>query len=126
MIIIGHHGINYPKFRKITSLDEINSVENTLIIWFESADDKGYMLSHHCIENDVRYAVWIDNIKDFVIYAALKPVYLILEKSPEIYQKIAETYLYDTKILYVIEDEEEIEELAKLGIDGAIFRQVLR
>lgn len=125
MIIIGHHAIAYKKFKKINSIEEINSTDNSSIVWFDSVDDKGYILSHHCLENEVVYAIALDNITDFVIYANLKPAYIILEKSPEIYQKIAETYLFDSKILYVIEDEEEIQSLAKLGIDGVIFRQLL-
>ncbi|PAF42465.1 hypothetical protein [Helicobacter sp. 11S02596-1] len=125
MIIIGHHGIASPKFQKIRGLEAVPLVQSHLMVWFESSDDVGYVLSHHCVENGVKYAIKVDNIKDFVIYAALKPVYIILEKSPEVYQKIAETYLMDSKILYVIEDDSEIEELAKMGIDGVIFRQVL-
>ncbi|PAF48724.1 hypothetical protein BKH41_05520 [Helicobacter sp. 12S02232-10] len=125
MIIIGHRGIAYPKFKKIVGFDGIALTDNSSIVWFEANEDKGYVLSHHCIENNIKYALRVDNITDFVIYASLKPLYIILEKSPEVYQKIAETYLMDSKILYVIEDEEEIEQLAKMGIDGVIFREVL-
>ncbi|PAF48137.1 hypothetical protein BKH46_02175 [Helicobacter sp. 12S02634-8] len=125
MIIIGHYGIAYPKFRKVSDFTEIAKVENHAIVWFDVCDDKGYVLSHHCLQNRVKYALRVDNVTDFVIYAALKPVYIILEKSPELYQKIAECYLMDTKILYVIQEQGEIEELAKMGIDGVIFRQVL-
>lgn len=125
MIIIGHCGLVYDEFKKISSIDEIAKTPNSCIVWFESESDKSYIISHHCMENGVKYAVVVDNIKDFVIYAALKPIYIILEKSPEIYQKIAENYLFDSKILSVVEKESEIEDLAKIGIDGVIFKQVL-
>lgn len=125
MIIIGHYGIMCDEFKKISSIDEIATTHNSCIVWFESEVDKDYIISHHCMENGVKYAVIIDTIKDFIIYAALKPIYLILEKSPEIYQKIAENYLFDSKVLSVIEEENEIEDLAKIGVDGVIFRKIL-
>ncbi|PAF50831.1 hypothetical protein [Helicobacter sp. 13S00477-4] len=125
MIIIGHKAIAYPKFKEICSLSGIASVPNNIMIWFYGDRDKDYVLSKHCCENNIKYAVYVDNIKDFMIFAALKPAYVILDQSPEIYQKIVENYLMDLKILYMIEDEEEIQILAKIGIDGVIFRDVL-
>ncbi|WP_300795995.1 hypothetical protein [Helicobacter sp. UBA3407] len=36
-------------------------------------------------------------------------------------QKLAETYLFDAKILLCIQEEQEIEKTAECGIDGVIF-----
>ncbi|MDQ1268226.1 MAG: hypothetical protein QG560_869, partial [Campylobacterota bacterium] len=40
-------------------------------------------------------------------------------------QNVAESYLFDAKILVMIEDEDEIEELALLAIDGVIFSNAI-
>ena len=40
-------------------------------------------------------------------------------KRPD--QNIEENYVFDAKILSTIEDEDEIQELALLGVDGVIF-----
>ncbi|MDE5592069.1 MAG: hypothetical protein K2I63_03835, partial [Helicobacter sp.] len=40
-------------------------------------------------------------------------------------QKLAEHYLFDSKILFAIKDEKTIEEVAKMGIDGVIFLEAL-
>ena len=36
-------------------------------------------------------------------------------------QNLAENYLFDAKVLLCIKEEEEMLEIAKLGIDGVIF-----
>ncbi|MDO7253662.1 hypothetical protein [Helicobacter cappadocius] len=125
MIIFGYKGIEFPRFKKITSIEEIMNVDNTCIVWFDREDDINHIISNHCLQNDVKYAIKVDNLTDFVVYASLGARYAILDKTPEIYQKIAEVYLFDMKILYTIKDKSEIEELVKMGIDGVIFREIL-
>lgn len=122
---MGYKAIEYPEFKKISSIDEIKRVDNACVVWFESADDEDYALCNHCQKYNIKYAIKVENLTDFVLRSCLGPAYVILEKSPDAYQKIAETYLFDTKILYVIEDKSEIEQLAKMGIDGVIFREIL-
>lgn len=123
MIIMGYYPIVSESFSKISDIEGIDNTQG--LVWFDSSDDKMFFLSRFCLQNNVPYAVKIENIKDLLIYANLKAKYVLLQKSPEKYQKIAETYLLDTKILYIIEEIEEIEEIAKMGIDGVIFEQVL-
>ncbi|PAF53280.1 hypothetical protein BKH42_06580 [Helicobacter sp. 13S00482-2] len=125
MIIFGYEGIPYPRLIKIHAIEDVQRIHSSYLVWFEAKDDDRYALSHHCFENNVKYAIKVENIIDFIFYASLGASYVILDKSPEIYQKIAETYLFDMKILYVIEDKVEIEALAKLGIDGVVFRDIL-
>ena len=125
MIVIGHRALKYKRFMKVDSFEDIKNSSSDCMVWFDKSGDKSYMLSHHCSENAIEYAVSIQNITDFVLYSNLYPKYIIIEKAPEIYQKIAEDYMLDCKILYIINKEEEIGEIAKIGIDGVIFRDVL-
>ncbi|CBG39377.1 hypothetical protein [Helicobacter mustelae] len=123
MLIFGYYAIACEEFHKIQSLEEVDGTQG--LVWFDAQSDAMYELSHHCLANHVPYAVRIENIKGLLIYAALNAKYVIVQKSPEKYQKIAEEYLLDTKILCIIEEIEEIEEIAKMGVDGVILAQHL-
>lgn len=125
MIIIGYVPISHLEFKKISSIEQVAMVDNACVVWFESRDDEDYTLCNHCHQYNIKYAIKVENLTDFILRSCLNPTYVIVEKSPDTYQKIAETYLLDTKILYVVEDKDEIVELAKMGIDGVIFREIL-
>jgi hypothetical protein len=67
---------------------------------------------------DIEIAVILTNIRDFILCAATKIRYAIARISLAIeLQKLADHYLYDTKIL-AIAPANEIEKIASLGIDG--------
>jgi len=40
-------------------------------------------------------------------------------------QSLADTYLFDSKILVNIEDEKDIEEMALFGVDGVLFSNAI-
>ena len=54
--------------------------------------------------------------------SSLNARYIIVDKEmAKTAQNIAENYLFDAKILVKIESEDEIEEIAILGIDGVLL-----
>jgi hypothetical protein len=68
----------------------------------------------------------VNNITELVYASAFNASYCIVtQKLAKTAQKIAENYLFDTKILVHIENEDEIEEMALLGIDGVIFLEAI-
>lgn len=122
MIIIGHPLIPSMAFSRISNQEEIDHILADSIVWWESSQDPKLLLAHFCHTNQVQYAVKINSIKELLFYASLGAKYLIAPKDQiQIFQNIIKDYLLDTLLLCLIEDEEEIEELAQLGIDGAIF-----
>jgi len=66
------------------------------------------------------------SLKEFVIASKCGVKYAVAEYalSKEL-QKCADNYLYDTRVLAMIENEEEIEQIAVDGIDGVINRALL-
>ena len=60
--------------------------------------------------------------------SALSPKYLLTESLEQVreFQQLAEHYLLDSKVIKIIEDINEIEVCAKLGIDGVIFKEHLK
>lgn len=133
MIIIGHNAIAYPTFVKVENIDSIISTKTGAIVWFDSTKLKSslsFSLANHCKEYQISYAVIIEDIKNLLIFSSLNAKYIILKPNMKLekilqMQKIAESYLLDSKILCVIDKDSQIEKFAKNGIDGVIFKQVL-
>lgn len=132
MIIIGHSAILYEKFTKVASIEEIANTHSSCLVWFDT-DSLGKNLSYdiaaHCHTNQVNYAVMIRSIEELLIISALMPKYIILPQNlqheAKSFQNIIEHYLLDCKLLCVIKKDSQLVKIAQMGIDGAIFKQVL-
>lgn len=123
MIIFGHNYFKKAPFYDVKSIDAIlNTPSNsTLYIEFKPA-----LLDviEHCQLNKLSFALKVENLKEAVFAHNFDASYLITNRimAPTI-QKAADTYLFDAKVLCMISEDEEIQELASLGIDGVIFNQ---
>jgi hypothetical protein len=106
-------------FIKANSIEEIkNSPSNSTIIF--EYDDKLLETFLFCKKNNIPYGVIINEIKELIFIANLNSKYAFtydLQKA-KIFQKIAENYLFDTKIILFIDSFEEIENLIQYQIDG--------
>lgn len=123
MIIIGHEMIRYEEFSQVFDIKDIESTAN--LVWFENLGDKGLEIARFCQDNEVEYALKIDNLTDLMLYGALGAKYVMIEGDGVEYQRVANEYLLDTKILVLIDEVSQIEKIARLGIDGVIFKRVL-
>ncbi|MEA3499325.1 MAG: hypothetical protein U9R16_09730 [Campylobacterota bacterium] len=122
MIIIGDKYIPYENISKIDTIDDIKLSKPNRTIWFNF--DKNIM--QYCMQNDISYAVAINSIKESVYANSLDAKYILPSNNIlESIQKIAENYMFDSKILAVIKDENEIEDIALKQIDGVIFKQIM-
>lgn len=131
MIIVGLDAVNCEVFSEISN---VLGAENSMgTIWFETLADKNFELSGHCEKHALSYAVLLRNydVTKLLIYAAKGAKYVLLTTGQHIheidtnmlkeFQNIAQNYLLDTKILYVIKDVQDIAHLAETGVDGVIF-----
>lgn len=123
MIIIGHKQIKSEKVFCIKSKDDIkNTVPNSCVAFSFDMDILAY-----CETNSVACAVYVTNIKNAVFANALNAKYILCQKdSVKEIQNIANEYMFDTKVLQIISDENEIEIIAKNGIDGIIFENTIK
>jgi len=118
MIILLDEYISCEKFSFINSIDEVKDTlsNSTVMLNF----DKELML--YCIQNNIQYGVNTQTIKE-VIYANglgaryILPTNTLLKTS----QKLADNYMFDSKIIAKITNENEIEKYAIDEIDGVIF-----
>ena len=122
MIIIGDNYIPYENISVINSIEEIKSTKPNTTVVFDFDKD----MMKYCMENDINYAVKIVSVKESIYANNLNARYILPNNELlEIVQKIAENYMFDSKILATIQNEESIEDIAIQSIDGAIFKRLI-
>ncbi len=125
MIILGHPDIPFDPLYYVENIEEIADTPPNGTLWlgpFKETKD----LAKHCRENGIAYAVMAESVRDALLANALQASYILSERVlAESLQKIAETYLFDAKILVPIHEESEMEDIAKAGIDGVIFQNAI-
>jgi len=114
------------KFYRVKTIDDIkNSPSNSTLIFHYC--DSSLEVFNFCKENSIEYGVIINSTKELIFVSNLKAKYIftdILEKASK-FQKIAEKYLLDTKIVYLASSFNEIEKVAELGIDAVKLKENL-
>lgn len=122
MIIVGNKYLKCDNFARIESLDDIKNTpsNSTLILKYDLE------IMNYCFSNKLPYALFVSDIKEAIFGNTLGARYLICSESKanEI-QKVAEHYMFDSKILVIIQGDEMIENIAKNGIDGVIYNNFL-
>ena len=126
MLIFGNSHIDSPKFISISSIKDIEKTtpKDVLLIKDFKAP---YSLAKHCAKNNLPYAIVAITIKDALFANALNATYIIatLTLAKEL-QKIADNYLWDSKVLAIISSDNELENIAKASIDGAIYQNYIK
>ena len=122
MLLIGDKLVPYENIQKIQTLEEIQTSKANSTVCFNYNEET----LKYCFENQVNTAVIVNSIKESIYCNALNVKYIITQKSlaKEI-QKVAENYIFDSKILAIIESNNELEEVASFEIDGVIFKTLL-
>jgi hypothetical protein len=121
MLIFGHRFIPAEPFYHISNIEDISHTPPSSTIYFAFKESNLDIITH-ANENDLTMALSIKEIQQLMYASSLKARYIIVEKEmAKTAQNIAESYLFDAKILVRIENEDEIEEVALLGIDGVLL-----
>lgn len=125
MLLFGHRFIQNESFYAISESEEIvhTPSASTLYLKFQESN---LDLIEYLNANALNVALSVKDLTELVYASALGAKYIIVKKElAKTAQKIAESYLFDAKILVRIEDEDEIEEMAILGIDGVLFSNAI-
>jgi hypothetical protein len=124
MLIFGYDLIPSRPWCKVSTQKEVASTSSSTVILldFNSLD-----IATYCKEQNVDFALEVESIKEALIASALGASYLLCAQdvAKEI-QAIANEYLWSAKVIVPIENEDELEIVARLGIDGVIFAQSIR
>jgi hypothetical protein len=106
-------------FIKIKSIEDIKNTPSNSTLVFEYNDNLIDTFTF-CRKNDIPYGVIINEIKELIFVANLNAKYAFTDniKKAKIFQNIAEIYLLDTKIIFLADSLNEIENLVQYQIDG--------
>jgi hypothetical protein len=125
MLLFGHRFIQNDEFFHIFDIESIEKTPPSSKIYLDFSEENLDIIQHLQI-NQITFALGVSNIIELIYGAALGASYILLDKElATTAQSIAENYLFDAKILVHITQESEIEEMALLGIDGAVFPEAI-
>jgi hypothetical protein len=125
MYIYGHRFIQSNNFYHIPNIDAIQNTPPNSTIYLDFSEDNLEIINH-AISNEVILALGAVNVTEIIYAASLGASFIVVPKElSKTAQNIANNYLFDAKILIHITDENEIEELAILGVDGVIFSNAI-
>ena len=125
MFIFGHKFIPSNSFYHIPDIATIEKTPPSSTIFILFVEDN-LDIVNHARQNSVPFALSVKNITQIVYASSLGASFILVPKElAKTAQNIANEYLFDAKILVTIEDEEEIEELVLLGVDGVIFSNAI-
>ena len=123
MILIGDDLVPYGQISFISNIEQINSTKANSTILFNYDE----VLLKYAYENELSSAVIIKSIKDAIYCNNLNVKYIISEKPLAMQiQKIADSYMYESKNLAIIHSNDEFEEIAINEIDGIIYRSLIQ
>ncbi len=122
MILIGDEIVPYETIEKIKNKDDILKTKPNSTLLFEYNSS----LMQFCAKNSISFAVVVNNIKEVIYSNALNAKYIVCEKElSKKAQTIAQNYLFDSKVLAIIFNNDELEEIANSEIDGVIYKELL-
>lgn len=122
MIILGDNLVEFETLFRIYHKEQISeSPSNSTLIFKYNPD-----LLQYASQNDLPYGVMLSSIKEAIYANALNAKYIIASKSLATdVQKIAENYMFDSKVLAIIDSNDEFEEVAMNEIDGVVYKNIL-
>ena len=126
MIILGHKFFENEKLYTISSFEQIKNTPTNSILLLNFQENDILNFIKDLKENSISFALEVQSIKELIFANNFGAKFILLEEFLAVdAQKIANEYLFDSKILVKINSEEEIEKLARLGIDGVIFNEAI-
>jgi len=125
MIFFGHRFLPSESFYHILSIEAIENTPPSCTLYTEFSENNLDVITY-MKHNQLPFALAVSTITELLYASALGASCIIVEKNlAKTAQNIAQEYLMDAKILAFISDEEDIEELGLLGVDGVIFADAI-
>ncbi len=125
MLIFGHRFINSERLYHIDDVEAVLRTPSNSLVYL-SFSEQNLDVIEHLNSNSVRFALEVENIRDVIYAENLGASFILLKETlAKSAQKVAETYLFDAKILVHIEEESQIEMMAYEGIDGVVFANAI-
>ncbi|WP_373069651.1 hypothetical protein [Sulfurimonas sp.] len=130
MIIIGHRFIpnfltGHGSFYHVANIDAINNTPPNSSVLLDYTEENLESIVY-AKENGVNFCLRVENITEIIYASNLGASFILVDKDlAKTAQELANNYLFDAKILVKIEDDDEIEDYALLGVDGVIYSDAI-
>ena len=123
MLIIGHSLIPFKPFTRVTKIEDIKKTEPNCTVLIDFHDKE---LVQYSVTQDISLALHVKSIKDACLANAIGAKFIVVDDllSKQV-QDVATEYLFDAKVILLVEDEKQIEFAAKNSIDGVIFYKAI-
>ena len=121
MLIFGHKLIETPKFHLISN-------ENASFKEGINCFEYDEILIEKALKEGVKFAILAKNEDEILFANALKAEFILLENEnlAKKASKMAEFYLFDSKILLITNSLEKLDKAYKIGVDGVILKELLQ
>lgn len=122
MLVFGDSLIPFEDIVKIYSIEDISKTKSNSKVLFDYEEE----LLKYCYLNNIDYFVVVCSIKEAIYASNLGARYIVCRKEiSKKLQKIADNYMFDSKILTIIKSNDEFENVALKQIDGAIYKELV-
>lgn len=123
MQIIGHKLIEYKNFNLIQTVENILNFDNLIFEYNEN-------FIKNAKNSGKTYSVIVRNLNEAVLANALNAKFIIIEKNnisiTKEVVKLAEFYLFDSKIAIIIENyEKDLLNAINLRVDAVIYKNII-
>lgn len=125
MILFGHSLIPSERFYHIESIEAIaKTPANSIIALFFSPENLD--LITHLRVNKIRFALYVASTTEAVLAENMNANYLLVHpKVAQEIQQVADHYMFDAKVLGYIDQEDQLEKLIEMRLDGAVFIEAI-
>ena len=123
MQIIGHKLIEYKNFNLIQTVENILNFDNLI---FEYNED----FIKNAKDNGKTFSIIARNLNEAILANALNAKFIIIEKNnisiAKEVVKLAEFYLFDSKVAVIIENyEKDLLNAINLRVDAVIYKNII-
>jgi len=121
MKIFGHPWIASEILYSVSNIEEIKQTPSNALLQIDIFSTN-IELVHYCHKNHLHYAVKILEIKEAIFANSLGAKFILCsQKLAKELMPIAQNYLFDAQVIAYILEDSEINEMAKIEVDGVIL-----
>lgn len=125
MIFFGHKFLKNEPLYLVSSITDIEKTPPSSLILCPFSESN-IAIMEHCATNGVRFATKASALNEILYSSSLGASFIVVPKKlAQTAHNCAQNYLFDAKILVEIDDDNEIEKLAILGVDGVIYSHAI-
>jgi hypothetical protein len=123
MIVLGSSDIVCEDIEYLEDIKKLPNTKSGSTVVVDFTDKKELIILQ---KESIPFGVIVSSIKEAIIVSSYGAKYIICKNNlADTLQKIADNYLFDSKIIEIITNNKELENSAIAGVDGVIFKNFI-